>query len=159
MQDGDSPDNFDALSDPRKTLAANLQRVLAVVPKGNARAAKPGRRPRLSRIKSIKPSTQRNVLTNNKAANLDTVAKISQELKTPAWMLLHPNMKEWDQDRYRIMFIISRYLRATANGQEAMMALARELKAASPAEIEERDKLLQARKGLAAVTRLVAEKV
>lgn len=158
MQDSDSSDNLDDLPDPREVLSDNLLRVLAIRPKGKGAAVKPGRKPRLSRIEKLKPSTQRNVVLNRKAATLDTLMEISRELKTPAWMLLHPNMKEWDQDKYRIMFIVSRFLGATANGQEAMMALARELKAATPEEIEERDQLLLARKGLAAVTRLVAAK-
>lgn len=127
MEEPDSPDDFDHLPDSFRALRGNLERLLRIVPK-TKKKAQVGRKPKHTRLKCVSPSGQRNILNGDKSPTLETLDKIAAELKSPGWLLVHPEMKEWDQERPQILFMIKAYLAADADGKDAMFRVARAIR-------------------------------
>lgn len=72
----------------------------------------------------IKPSTLRTARLALKEPTLETVQQIATAVNTPAWLLLHPNGKEWDQNRDWIERIVSAYIAANDAGRMGIQAAA-----------------------------------
>jgi hypothetical protein len=124
VEDDELPDYFATLPSATDALRANLSRILEYVPD----EVKPGPRATKRRLKCLSPSAQRKTLQGLSTPTLATLDEIGNELHTPPWLLVHPEMKKWDKDRDRIMFIVRRFLEATPKGQETLMGVARELR-------------------------------
>lgn len=91
-------------------LAAAVSRLERIIPKGS--------KPKLPQ------STLRTVKKNIKSPTLRTLDLVSDALGTPAWLLIHPEGKEWDQNRIWLERIVRAYLHTTDEGRTSIQQAA-----------------------------------
>lgn len=89
-------------------LAANLARLEEHVPDPVKLVVKHG----------VQRPTYYTIRGKKKSPTLRTLDKLAKAFGTPAWLMIHPDMKEWDTNRAWIEHIITAYLAADTDGRE-----------------------------------------